>query len=35
VGLEDLLDLVAFDPHTASGQSLGDQGSWRDLRGGP
>jgi hypothetical protein len=35
VGIEDLLDLVALDPHTASGQSLGYPGGWRDLRGGP
>jgi hypothetical protein len=35
VDLEDLLDLAALDPHTASGQSLGYQGRFRDLRGGP
>jgi len=35
VGIEDLLDLVALDPHTASGQSLGYQGGLWDLRGGP
>ncbi|MCP5116667.1 MAG: hypothetical protein GY953_38050 [bacterium] len=35
MGLEDLLDVAAIDPHTASGQSLGYQGCLRDLRGGP
>jgi hypothetical protein len=35
VGLEDLLDVAALDPHPASGQSFGYQGRFRDLRGGP
>ena len=35
MGLEDLLDVAALDPHTASGQSLGDQGRFWNLRSGP
>jgi len=35
VGLEDLLDVAALDPHTASSQSLGYHSGLRDVRGGP
>ncbi|MFL7811685.1 MAG: hypothetical protein AB8I80_23825 [Anaerolineae bacterium] len=35
MGLQDLLDVAALDPHTASGQSLGDQGRFWNLRSGP
>ena len=35
VGLEDLLDVAALDPHPAIGQPFGYQGRFRDLRGGP
>ncbi len=35
MGLEDLLDVAALNQHTASGQSLGYQCRFRNLRGGP